>query len=529
MRPRKNRSPTQKRNKLEYFVEQLDGIAPLPTLTSDPYCQASDLIEELLHIVERLAVKDLPSGEFLIKAVMRLRKIGDPSAAETVARRSALLLKKIGEGADASLLLSQAGLSCADQCLFDEAGGYFEKALSLIEHSDPYFLQSSVLSNYANALTELEQFDRAEVLYRKALKALENVDRGRFRKARGMRREAVAGAVRNNLGWSYLRRARKSSHDKTCIARAMEVFEHALQTELLPRTRIIANSNLAELYLINDETDKAEKLLVFLEEDCSDKNLKRLLPEVYRRNAQLWAARQDVKRALLWSKKALRSSLLFINVRQELRVAEVLLDILEDQMAREGRRLSTLEGSGALIITELLNLLRNKDWYTGSDHSRRVAGMCKRLADSFRGKAKVDATWMKQVELAGLLHDIGKLVIPWSLLNRIRPLTPRDTEQLHKHAVAGKQILEKVGVPVLAEIVGDHHERMDGRGYPKGKKEVSLAGSIVAVSDAYEAMTSESRKYRSPKLPAAAVKEVMSAAGSQFDPEVARALSEVVD
>jgi len=249
---------------------------------------------------------------------------------------------------------------------------------------------------------------------------------------------------------------------------------------------------------------------------------------VYRRNAQLWAARQDVKRALLWSKKALRSSLLFINVRQELRIAEVLLDMLDDLMAREGRRLSTLEGSGALIITELLNLLRSKDWYTGSDHSNRVAGLCTRLANSIHGEAKVDVAWMKQVELGGLLHDIGKLMIPWSLLNRIRPLSPRDIEQLHKHAASGEEILKRVGVPVLAEIVGEHHERVDGTGYPRGRKEISLAGSIVAVSDAYEAMTSESRKYRSPKLPTEAVREVMTAAGTQFDPEVARALSEVV-
>jgi len=528
MRFRKIHSPITKRKTFEYLVKQVDGLSALPTLTPDPYSKASELIEKLLHVVESLAVEDLPSGEFLIRTVMRLRKIGDPSAAEMVARRSALLLQRTGESADATWLLSLAGLSCADQCLFDEASGYFVQALSLIEHSDPYFLHSSVLSNYANALTELEQFDHAEVLYTNALKALEYVPKGRFKKARGMRQEEVAGAIRNNLGWSYLRRARKYDREKIYVTKAMEVFEHALQAELMPRTRIIANCNLAELYLMNDETDNAEKLLVSLEEDCAEKSLKRLLPEVYRRNAQLWAARQDIKRALLWSKKALRSSLLFINVRQELRIAEVFLDMLDDLMAREGRRLSTLEGSGALIITELLNLLRSKDWYTGSDHSKRVAGLCTRLANSMHGEAKVDVVWMKQVELGGLLHDIGKLMIPWNLLNRIRPLSPRDVEQLHKHVVSGEEILKRVGVPVLAEIVGEHHERVDGTGYPRGRKKVSLAGSIVAVSDAYEAMTSESRKYRSPKLPAEAVREVMTCAGTQFDPEVARALSEVV-
>ena len=528
MRSRRINSIITKRDTLENLVKNVNELSALPTLKPDPYSKASDLIEKLLRVVESLTVEDLPSGEFLIKTVMRLRKIGDPSAAEMVARRSALLLQKTGESADASWLLSMAGLACSDQCLFDEAGDYFVKALSFLEHSDPYFLHSSVLSNYANTLTELEQFDRAEMLYTKALKSLEHVNKARFKKARGMRQEEVAGAVRNNLGWSYLRRAQKYDHDRIYIANAMEVFEHTLQTELLPRTRIIANSNLAELYLMNDQTDNAEKLLVSLEEDCSEKSLERLLPEVYRRNAQLWAKRLDTKRALLWSKKSLRSSLLFINVRQELRIAEVLLDILNNLMAREGHQLSTLEGSGALIITELLNLLRNKDWYTGSDHSRRVAEMCKKIANSFRGEAGVDATWMKQVELGGLLHDIGKLMIPWSLLNRIRPLTPRDIEQLHKHVASGEEILRSIGVPVLAKIAGEHHERADGTGYPRGKKEISLAGSIVAVSDAYEAMTSESRKYRSPKLPAEAAREVMSLAGYQFDPEVARALSEVV-
>ncbi len=517
------------RKTIEYLVKQVDGLPALPTLTPGPYGKASGLIEELLHVVESLVVDDLPSGSFLRRTVRHLRRIGDPSAAEIIARRSARLLLRTGESADAIYLLSLAGLSCADQCLFDEAGDYFVEALSLIEHSDPYFLRSGVLSNYANALTELEQFDRAEVLYTSALEALEYVPAERFKKARGMGREEVAGAVSNNLGWSHLRRARKYGHDRAYIAQAMDVFEHALQTKLRPRTRIITMSNLAELYLMKGETDNAEKLLVSLEEDCAEKKLKRLLPEVYRRKAQLWAARQDIEQALLWSKKALRSSLIFINVRQELRIAEVSLDMLGDLMAREGRRISTLEGSGALIITELLNLLRSKDWYTGSDHSKRVAGLSKRLANSMRGEARVDETWLKQVELGGLLHDIGKLMIPWTLLNRIRPLSPRDVEQLHKHAAVGEEILKRVGVPDIAEIVGEHHERMDGTGYPRGRKEVSLAGSIVAVSDAYEAMTSESRKYRSPKRPMEAVREVMTAAGTQFDPEVARALQEVVD
>ncbi len=174
---------------IEYLAKQVHRLPALPTLPPGPYGKASGLIEELLFVVQSLVVDDLPSGAFLRGTVRRLRKIGDPSAAEMVARRSARLLLRTGESADAIWLLSLAGLSCADQCLFVEAGDYFVEALSLIEHSDPHFLRSGVLSNYANSLTELEQFDRAEVLYTSALEALEHVPEERFKKARGMRRK----------------------------------------------------------------------------------------------------------------------------------------------------------------------------------------------------------------------------------------------------------------------------------------------------------------------------------------------------
>jgi HD-GYP domain-containing protein (c-di-GMP phosphodiesterase class II) len=268
--------------------------------------------------------------------------------------------------------------------------------------------------------------------------------------------------------------------------------------------------------------------LLPLEPECVELRLERLLPEVFRRRAQLCAVRGEVEPALFWTRKALQSSLTFTSPRQEIRVIEVCFDLLRDLLAGERDRMAGLERSGARVLDELVDLLESKDQYTGGDHSRRVAGLSRRLASHLSPRTGADERHLKMVEFGGLLHDIGKLMIPWSLLNRLRPLTPAEIDRLHQHAAVGEAVLTDIGVPELARIAGEHHERPDGSGYPRGITELSLDGAIVAVADAYEAMTSPSRRYRLPMRPKNAVSEVRAAAGRQFVPLVAQALEAVV-
>ena len=128
------------------------------------------------------------------------------------------------------------------------------------------------------------------------------------------------------------------------------------------------------------------------------------------------------------------------------------------------------------------------------------------------------------------LHDIGKLVIHETILNKKEKLTPEEWEILKEHPVTGEKILEPVLDEELLRVIRSHHERMDGKGYPDGLKgeEINFSSQIVSVADAYDAMTSL-RSYRKPLTPKDAVIEIERAGGTQFRPEVVSAFLKVIN
>lgn len=129
-----------------------------------------------------------------------------------------------------------------------------------------------------------------------------------------------------------------------------------------------------------------------------------------------------------------------------------------------------------------------------------------------------------RVRVAGMLHDIGKVSVPDALLQKPGQLTDAEFEIIKRHPGLGAQILEHPSLADIRSWVGAHHERPDGRGYPRGLSdaEIPLEAKILAVADAYEAMTSE-RAYRASIGRAAARDELERCSGSQFDPRVVNA------
>jgi len=123
----------------------------------------------------------------------------------------------------------------------------------------------------------------------------------------------------------------------------------------------------------------------------------------------------------------------------------------------------------------------------------------------------------------GLLHDIGKIAIDEQILNNPGKLSEDDWNQMKKHPEIGYRILSTVNdMSEMAEYVLAHHERWDGAGYPKGLKgeEIPLKARIIALADAYDAMTSD-RAYRKAIDMEAALTEIRKNAGTQFDPKLA--------
>lgn len=136
----------------------------------------------------------------------------------------------------------------------------------------------------------------------------------------------------------------------------------------------------------------------------------------------------------------------------------------------------------------------------------------------------------ERVRLAGMLHDIGKVGVPNSILSKPGPLTDEEREVIRRHPELGAQILEHDSLADVRSWVAAHHERPDGRGYPRGltASEIPIEASIVAVADAFEAMTSN-RSYRVAMPQSAARDELARHAGTQFDRAVLEALFAVLD
>ncbi|HEY5456427.1 MAG TPA: HD domain-containing phosphohydrolase, partial [Acidothermaceae bacterium] len=131
---------------------------------------------------------------------------------------------------------------------------------------------------------------------------------------------------------------------------------------------------------------------------------------------------------------------------------------------------------------------------------------------------------------AALLHDIGKLRVPKTTLNKPAKLSPAEWETIRQHPLAGADLAAAL-LPWLGEwgkAIAEHHERFDGTGYPLGLagRDISVAGRIVAVADSFEVMTA-SRAYKKAMTRGTALAEMVRCSGTQFDPDIVRALLEV--
>jgi putative nucleotidyltransferase with HDIG domain len=172
------------------------------------------------------------------------------------------------------------------------------------------------------------------------------------------------------------------------------------------------------------------------------------------------------------------------------------------------------------LLHSLTSAVDAKDAYT-CGHSERVALLSRQLAQQI---GLTDAE-VEQIYTAGLLHDVGKIGVPETVLQKTGKLTPEEFEQMKKHPEIGARIL--ADVKQLKHILPGvlyHHERYDGRGYPTGLagRNIPLMGRIICLADCFDAMTSN-RTYRKALPLQVAMTEIRRCAGTQFDPLLAEA------
>jgi putative nucleotidyltransferase with HDIG domain len=199
------------------------------------------------------------------------------------------------------------------------------------------------------------------------------------------------------------------------------------------------------------------------------------------------------------------------------RQAAVLLEQCESREARDRLHRETLAA--------LSNALEAKDGET-SDHTQEVAELAIEVATVLG----LPSDEIRHVELGALLHDIGKIRVPESILNKPGPLSDEQWAVMRSHPEVGEQILAPMeSLKDVLPIVRSSHERWDGAGYPDGLAgdAVPLGARIVSVCDAYRAMV-ERRPYRDARTRGEAIEELRVAAGTQFDPDCVTALLEVL-
>jgi len=201
-----------------------------------------------------------------------------------------------------------------------------------------------------------------------------------------------------------------------------------------------------------------------------------------------------------------------------------LEELVEQRTAELDDALNSLENAYRSTLKALTAALETRDLETHG-HSERVVTYSLRLGREYG----LDSQRIKALEFGSLLHDIGKIGVPDSILRKPAKLTDEEWVLMREHPMHGQQILR--GIHFLegaARVVAQHHEKWDGSGYPMGLRgeDIDLCARIFSVADAFDAMTSN-RVYRKGKSYEAAATELDEWAGKQFDPKVVEAFHRV--
>jgi diguanylate cyclase (GGDEF)-like protein/PAS domain S-box-containing protein len=175
-----------------------------------------------------------------------------------------------------------------------------------------------------------------------------------------------------------------------------------------------------------------------------------------------------------------------------------------------------MRGKAINVIIKTLNEKNRRE----EQHSQRVSEICRSIGEAIG----LSVEELNELHTVGLLHDIGKIAVDENVLNKNQELTDAEWVELKRHPEVGYRILNTVDeMSEIAKIVLYHHERWDGKGYPKGLHgvQIPLLSRIISIADAYDAMTSI-RTYGSALSSESAAVQLLSNAGSQFDPDLAK-------
>ena len=507
---------------------------------------------------------------------LKLERAGQRAAARAVYETSLYELEKVEHhAATASALLRWTGRTFADDADTDAAFDCYAAALAVAMANGDRPGVASVVNLMAIAQQQRGDFDEATRLYRRAVKyaslageatlvAMIEQNLGTIASIRGDQptalthyRAAQAGYRRlgldaplcgllSNLGMLYLQMRRWQSAEETYD----EAYTIALRTGDIG-TQIAVAVNRAELFIARRDFDKARQwcdTALTLGEQSGDHRADGDAYKHYgviaRESGDYNAADEFLARA--WQLADLRHELVLAahtareraelyrrqernrDTLRELNTAHRLFSQLRARrdVVETRRKLGELEGKFLEIVREWGASIESKDNYT-SGHCDRVADFACTLA-RMAGYDPESLFWFRA---GALLHDVGKLIVPSSILNKPGPLTPEERALMERHPAAGEKMLAGIEFPWdVKPMIRHHHERWDGSGYPDkiGGDEIPLSARILCLADVWDALTTD-RPYRTAFSRERAM-EIMSAdAGKAFDPALFTLFRTVVE
>lgn len=200
-------------------------------------------------------------------------------------------------------------------------------------------------------------------------------------------------------------------------------------------------------------------------------------------------------------------------------------EVKKQTKAAEDRR-EKVERLSQQVVLTLAKTIDAKDKYT-KGHSERVADYSRKIAE----RMNLSQQEQQEIYWMGLLHDIGKIGIPDTIINKTGKLTDEEFHIIQKHPVIGVDILNTISeIPNISDGARSHHEKYDGSGYPDklAGENIPLMARIIGVADAYDAMTSK-RSYRDVLSQEIVRAEIVKGKGTQFDPKCADIMLEMMD
>lgn len=500
-------------------------IEALPPLVSGAF-EALDIWEHevvpgVLDLAEHL--EDLPPLQELFSFTHLIRSRGDPFLAYRFLRR---LAGHVSEDALRQILQARAALYA---CTY----GLYTRAYEEIQA----FLQDSGVAPEARVYA-----CRVASIYHEKQGNWEEAYRWNREEERLIRLHAPEhpriaqrqGVVVLNRVHLLLKRFRMESHVQGPM---QEEMMHSLVQNLrrfyrrrhtVDQWSTFAWSVLMEAYLFSGNNERARRLLAFFDrEDVHVSDELRAALNLYR--AILEYMHGETEEVL----HSIQEALVYTMVSGAFFREWDTLDMALQLVRRLGSRREALEdlalGQYMPFLKALLSLLEKKDLYTARDHSLRVSWLAYQIARVLLERHPRYARFVfpRALAVTGLLHDVGKLYLPWILLNRLNRFTDEERLLIQRHVGEGVRVLRHLAISGLAPILSEHHERMDGSGYPAGLRgdEISMMGAILAVADTFEAATSPNRRYRPPKTSGEILAEMQ---GGGYHPQVLEALEHLL-